>query len=53
MARLEEFEIKELIKEIGLSNTKAKNLKRMAELLVERHQGIVPESFEDLENYLV
>lgn len=50
MARLEEFEIKELIKEIGLSNTKAKNLKRMAELLVERHQGIVPENFEDLEN---
>ncbi|MDV3646375.1 endonuclease III [Elizabethkingia anophelis] len=50
MARLEEFEIKELIKEIGLSNTKAKNLKRMAELLVERHQGVVPESFEDLEN---
>jgi len=50
MARLEEFEIKELIKEIGLSNTKAKNLKRMAELLVEKHQGIVPESFEDLEN---
>ncbi len=26
MARLEEFEIKELIKEIGLSNTKAKTL---------------------------
>ncbi|AKH96170.1 endonuclease III [Elizabethkingia anophelis] len=50
MARLEEFEIKQLIKEIGLSNTKAKNLKRMAELLVERHQGVVPESFEDLEN---
>ncbi|HIB8179098.1 endonuclease III [Elizabethkingia anophelis] len=50
MARLEEFEIKELIKEIGLSNTKAKNLKRMAQLLVERHQGVVPESFEDLEN---
>ncbi|AQX04464.1 endonuclease III [Elizabethkingia meningoseptica] len=49
MARLEEFEIKELIKEIGLSNTKAKNLKRMAELLLERHEGIVPESFEELE----
>ena len=49
MARLEEFEIKELIKEIGLSNTKAKNLKRMAELLLERHDGIVPESFEELE----
>lgn len=49
MARLEEFEIKELIKQIGLSNTKAKNLKKMAELLVERHQGIVPQTFEELE----
>ena len=49
MERLEEFEIKELIKQIGLSNTKAKNLKKMAELLVERHQGIVPQTFEELE----
>ncbi|MDR6921303.1 MULTISPECIES: endonuclease III [Chryseobacterium] len=49
MARLEEFEIKELIKEIGLSNTKAKNLKRMAELLLERHNGIVPQTYEELE----
>ena len=49
MARLDEFEIKELIKQIGLSNTKAKNLKKMAELLVERHQGIVPQTFEELE----
>lgn len=49
MAKLEEFEIKELIKEIGLSNTKAKNLKRMAELLLERHNGIVPETYEELE----
>ncbi|MCS3867405.1 endonuclease III [Chryseobacterium ginsenosidimutans] len=31
MAKLEVPEIKELIKEIGLANTKAKNLKRMAE----------------------
>lgn len=49
MARLEEFEIKELIKEIGLSNTKAKNLKRMGELLLERHNGIVPQTYEELE----
>lgn len=49
MAKLEEFEIKELIKEIGLSNTKAKNLKRMAELLLERHNGIVPQTYEELE----
>ncbi|WP_292009885.1 endonuclease III [Chryseobacterium sp.] len=49
MAKLEVAEIKELIKEIGLSNTKAKNLKRMAELLLERHNGIVPQTYEELE----
>ncbi|WP_426275106.1 endonuclease III domain-containing protein [Chryseobacterium sp. S-02] len=49
MAKLEVSEIKELIKEIGLSNTKAKNLKRMAELLLERHNGVVPQTYEELE----
>ncbi|MBD8017273.1 endonuclease III [Kaistella pullorum] len=49
MAALEEDEIKYLIKEIGLANTKAKNLKRMAEMLVENHNGIVPQTFEELE----
>ncbi|WP_394660387.1 endonuclease III [uncultured Chryseobacterium sp.] len=49
MARLEAFEIKELIKEIGLSNQKAKNLKRMSELLIEKHNGIVPQTYEELE----
>lgn len=49
MAKLEEYQIKELIREIGLSNTKAKNLKRMAELLLERHDGVVPQTFEELE----
>lgn len=49
MAALEEDEIKYLIKEIGLANTKAKNLKRMAEMLVENHNGIVPKTFEELE----
>lgn len=49
MQELEVDEIKYLIKQIGLANTKAKNLKRMAELLVERHQGIVPQTFEELE----
>ena len=50
MASLEEPEIKELIKEIGLSTTKAKNLKIMANQLLERHNGEVPSNFEDLEN---
>ena len=49
MAKLEVSEIKELIKEIGLSNQKAKNLKRMSELLLERHNGTVPQTFEELE----
>jgi endonuclease-3 len=49
MAKLEVFEIKELIKEIGLANTKAKNLKKMAELLLERHNGVVPQTYEELE----
>lgn len=49
MAALEVPEIKELIKQIGLSNQKAKNLKRMAELLIERHEGIVPSTYDELE----
>ena len=49
MKDLEVEEIKFLIKEIGLANTKAKNLKRMAELLVERHNGIIPQTYEELE----
>lgn len=50
MKDLEFEEIKYLIKEIGLSTTKANNLKKMAELLVERHDGMVPQTFEELEN---
>ena len=50
MAILEESEIKELIKEIGLSTTKAKNLKLMANQLLEKYNGEVPATFEDLEN---
>ncbi|MCA9515516.1 MAG: endonuclease III [Myxococcales bacterium] len=49
MAALEVAEIQTLIREIGLAPTKAKNLKRASELLVERHGGQVPESFEALE----
>ncbi len=49
MAQLEVSEIKELIKEIGLSNSKAKNLKGMAEVLVEKHNSVVPQTFHELE----
>ena len=37
------------IREVGLAPTKSKNLKRMAELLLERHDGEVPATFEALE----
>ncbi len=49
MAKLEVSEIQELIREIGLAPTKAKHLKAMSQLLVERHGGEVPQSFEALE----
>ena len=49
MKDLDIDEIRYLIKEIGLANTKAKNLKRAAEILVEKHNGIVPQTFEELE----
>lgn len=49
MSLLEVDEIKELIRQIGLANTKAKNIKRLSELLVEKHDGVVPSTFEELE----
>ena len=49
MARLDEPQIKAVIRQIGLSGSKAKNLKRLSEQLVARHGGRVPARFEDLE----
>ena len=49
MAQVPVEEILELIRQVGLAPTKAKNLRGMAERLVEHHGGEVPQSFEDLE----
>jgi len=49
MADLDVEQIQKIIREIGLAPTKAKNLKRMAEQLVELHDGKVPQTFEELE----
>jgi endonuclease-3 len=49
MARMEVDEIRELIREIGLAPTKAKNLRGLAERLVAAHGGEVPRTFEELE----
>ncbi len=49
MSLLEVDEIKGLIRQIGLSNTKAKNLKRLSEIIIQKHGGEVPATFEELE----
>ena len=49
MNKLELDEIKEIIREIGLAPTKAKNIKKMSKQLLENHNGEVPNTFEELE----
>jgi len=49
MAALSEEMIWGLIRQLGLARTKARNVRRLAELLLERHGGAVPCSFEALE----
>ncbi len=49
MAALSEETILGHIRQLGLARTKAKNVRRLAELLLERHDGQVPQSFEALE----
>ena len=49
MAALPVEEIQSIIRFVGLAPTKAKNIRRLSELLVERHRGEVPSSFEELE----
>ncbi len=49
MAALEETEILGHIRQLGLARTKARNVKRLAELLLERHGGEVPRGFAELE----
>jgi endonuclease-3 len=49
MAALEAPAIQEQIRQIGLAPTKAKNLRAMSAMLVERHGGKVPADLEALE----
>ena len=49
MNRLEINEIRDYIREIGLAPTKAKNIKKTSRLLIEKHNGKVPDTFEELE----
>ncbi|HEY5653271.1 MAG TPA: endonuclease III [Pontiella sp.] len=49
MAQLSVEEILECIKTCGLANSKAKNIKQLSEILVEKYDGAVPQTFEQLE----
>lgn len=49
MAKLTDAQILSYIKTCGLAPGKAKNLRRLSQLLVERHGGEVPRTFEELE----
>jgi len=50
MAALPVEEIRNFIRRIGLTDAKAKNLKRLSELLIERHGGQVPRTIAELED---
>jgi endonuclease-3 len=49
MVQLSIEEIKEIIRPCGLSPAKSKAIHRLSELLLEHHEGIVPNAFEALE----
>ena len=49
MDRLEINEIRDYIREIGLAPTKARNIKKTSRILIEKHHGKVPKTFEELE----
>ena len=49
MAALDVDVIQSLIRYVGLAPTKAKNIKRLSEMLLEHHNGQVPATFEALE----
>ncbi|ATA92713.1 endonuclease III [Capnocytophaga canimorsus] len=49
MIKLSIEEIREIIKPVGLSSMKSKGIYELSHILIEKHQGQVPQSFEDLE----
>lgn len=49
MVKLSIDEIREIIKPVGLSPMKAKGIHGLSEILIEKHKGKVPASFEALE----
>jgi len=51
MVKLTVEEIKEIIRPVGLSPMKSKGIYGLSKILIEKHNGIVPQSFKDLEEF--
>lgn len=49
MAKLDVEEIKEIIRPCGLSPAKSKAIKGLSEILIDKYNGAVPQSFDELE----
>jgi len=49
MVKLSVNEIREIIKPVGLSPMKSKGIYGLSKILIEKHNGIIPKNFEDLE----
>lgn len=49
MVKLSVEEIREIIKPVGLSPMKSKGIYGLSKILIEQHQGKVPQNFQDLE----
>lgn len=49
MIKLSVEEIKEIIKPVGLSPMKSKGIYGLSKILIDKHNGNVPQNFEDLE----
>ena len=49
MVKLSVEEIREIIKPVGLSPMKSKGIYGLSKILIEKHDGKVPQNFEDLE----
>ncbi|WP_107039865.1 endonuclease III [Brumimicrobium mesophilum] len=49
MVKLSVEEIREIIKPCGLSPRKSKAIHELSQILIDKHDGIVPDNYEDLE----
>ncbi len=51
MAKLSIDEIREIIRPVGLSPMKSKGIYGLSKMIIEKHDGKVPQSFEELEKF--